>query len=85
MDLFRKRTDKTGTGEVPFTRQSLSDPFFFLSEPFQIFWSCKWAFIPVNNILFQTDFKVEKVHTESLNSWKVLKFAQQFSRPGNLV
>ena len=27
MDLFRKRTDKTGTGEVPFTRQSLSDPF----------------------------------------------------------
>ena len=29
--------------------------------------------IPVNTILFQTDFKVERVHTESD---KVLKFAQ---------
>ena len=32
--------------------------------------------IAVNNILFQTDFQVERVHTESD---KVLKSAQQFS------
>ena len=40
MDLFRNGTDKTGTGQVPFTRQILSEPFVFLSEPFQFFRSC---------------------------------------------
>ena len=43
MDLFRNGTDKTGTGQVPFTRQILSEPFVFLSEPFQFFLSCKRA------------------------------------------
>ena len=37
MDLFRNGTDKTGTGQVPFTRQISSEPFVFLSEPFQFF------------------------------------------------
>ena len=41
MDLFRNGTDKTGMGQVPFTRQILSEPFVFLSEPFQFFRSCK--------------------------------------------
>ena len=40
MDLFRNGTDKTGTGQVPFTRQILSEPFVFLSELFR---SCKRA------------------------------------------
>jgi len=44
IDLFRNGTDKTGTGQVPFTRQILSEPFVFLSEPFQFFRSCKRAF-----------------------------------------
>ena len=44
MDLFRNGTDMTGTGQVPFTRQILSEPFVFLSEPFQFFRSCKRAF-----------------------------------------
>ena len=44
MDLFRNGTDKTGTGQVPFTRQILSEPFVFLSEPFQFFRSCKRPF-----------------------------------------
>ena len=44
MDLFRNGTDKAGTGQVPFTRQILSEPFVFLSEPFQFFRSCKRAF-----------------------------------------
>ena len=44
MDLFRNGTDKTGTGQVPFTRQILSEPFVFLSEPSQFFLSCKRAF-----------------------------------------
>ena len=43
MDLFRNGTDKTGTGQVPFTRQILSEPFVSLSEPFQFFRSCKRA------------------------------------------
>ena len=38
MDLFRNGTDKTGTGQVPFIPQILSEPFVFLSEPFQ-FWN----------------------------------------------
>ena len=48
MDLFRNGTDKAGTGQVPFTRQILSEPFVFLSEPFQFFRSCKRAFRRVN-------------------------------------
>ena len=43
MDLFRNRTDKTGTVQVPFTSQILSQPFVFLSEPFHFFRSCKLA------------------------------------------
>ena len=37
MDLFRNGTDTTGTGQVPFTRRILSEPFVFLSGPFQFF------------------------------------------------
>ena len=37
----------------------------------KLFKSCR--LIAVNNILFKTDFKVERVHTESLNSWKSLE------------
>ena len=44
MDLFRNGTDKTGTGQVPFTRRILSEPFVFLSEPLQFFRSCKRPF-----------------------------------------
>ena len=44
MDLFRNGTDKTGTGQVLFIRQILSEPFVFLSEPFQFFQSCKRPF-----------------------------------------
>ena len=35
---------QTGTGQVLFTRQNLSEPFVFLSEPFQFFRSCKRPF-----------------------------------------
>ena len=43
MDLFRNGTDTTGTGQVPLTRQILSEPFVFLSGPFQYLQSCKRA------------------------------------------
>ena len=43
MDLFRNGTDTTGTGQIPFTRRILSEPFVFLSGPFQFFRSCKRA------------------------------------------
>ena len=50
MDLFRNGTDKTGTGQVPFTRQILSEPFVFLSEPFQFFRSSKRPLsVPMNS------------------------------------
>ena len=51
MDLFRNGTDKTGTGQVPFTRQILSEPFVFLSEPFEFFRSCKRAFNAKHGLL----------------------------------
>ena len=44
MNLFRNGTDTTGTGQVPFTRRILSEPFVFLSGPFQFFRSCKRAY-----------------------------------------
>ena len=41
MDPFLKGTDKTGTGQVSFTRKNLSEPFHFLFEPFHFFRLCK--------------------------------------------
>ena len=52
---FRKRTiaaygpfwnerDKTGSDQVSFTRKNYSVPFYFLTEPFHCFRSCKGVF-----------------------------------------
>ena len=39
MDPFWNGTGKTGTGQVSFTRQNLSEPFHFLSENRSIFFA----------------------------------------------
>ena len=74
MDLLRNGTDKTGTGQIPFTRQILSEPFVFLSEPFHLFRSCKRALKLIQLLGYEAWEHNTKEMYHSLLSLKMISF-----------
>ena len=72
MDLFRNGTDPTGTGQVPFTRRFFSEPFVFLSGPFQFFRSCKRALNYIQGFASILPLKLESWSVGDLRGFKVV-------------
>ena len=53
---YGPRTARLKVGYVSFTRNKLSEPFYFFPNPFHFFLSCKWALRDNSHFLYGDDF-----------------------------